>query len=408
MKNFIEFITEARGSRASEKARQLNLQSDSHGGWTDRSGRLVAKTVKGDLVFIRKKSAAPQKAELPTAPPKPSLRTDPELVKRIPIQREVQPPKEEPDAPEPEILKTLTVVFGRFNPPTIGHERLIKKAKEIAQSNDLKIYPSRMYGDPLNPLDPATKIYYMRKAFPKFADNIINDDDMKTIFDVLKRADEDGYDSVSLVTGAKRRAEFDRLANQYNGEIYNLSEINVIPLPSEDPDLENSPNPTSSSKLRKAAAEDNFFEFQKGLPKALDKKKQEDLFFAVQRALEGGIKTENWKAYPKLDYEFLKEEYFQEKIFKTGDIVENINTGLKGTIIRRGPNYVICVNEEFDIMFKSWILDIREWTDVSGVSADKREIGTDSLRNYVMSLTGTKAIQNYLEKRRSKLNNKKV
>jgi hypothetical protein len=248
----------------------------------------------------------------------------------------------------------------------------------------------------------------MRKAFPKFADNIINDDDMKTIFDVLKRADEDGYDSVSLVTGAKRRAEFDRLANQYNGEIYNLSEINVIPLPSEDPDLENSPNPTSSSKLRKAAAEDNFFEFQKGLPKALDKKKQEDLFFAVQRALEGGIKTENWKAYPKLDYEFLKEEYFQEKIFKTGDIVENINTGLKGTIIRRGPNYVICVNEEFDIMFKSWILDIREWTDVSGVSADKREIGTDSLRNYVMSLTGTKAIQNYLEKRRSKLNNKKV
>jgi hypothetical protein len=408
MKNYIEFITEARGSRASEKARQLNLQSDSHGGWTDRSGRLVAKTVKGDLVFIRKKSAAPQKAELPTAPPKPSLRTDSELVKRIPVQREVQPPKEEPDAPEPEILKTLTVVFGRFNPPTIGHEKLIKKAKEIAQSNDLKIYPSRMYGDPLNPLDPATKIYYMRKAFPKFADNIINDDDMKTIFDVLKRADEDGYDSVSLVTGAKRRAEFDRLANQYNGEIYNLSEINVIPLPSEDPDLENSPNPTSSSKLRKAAAEDNFFEFQKGLPKALDKKKQEDLFFAVQRALEGGIKTENWKAYPKLDYEFLKEEYFQEKIFKTGDIVENINTGLKGTIIRRGPNYVICVNEEFDIMFKSWILDIREWTDVSGVSADKREIGTDSLRNYVMSLTGTKAIQNYLEKRRSKLNNKKV
>jgi hypothetical protein len=408
MKNYIEFITEARGSRASEKARQLNLQSDSHGGWTDRSGRLVAKTVKGDLVFIRKKSVAPQKAELPTAPPKPSLRTDSELVKRIPVQREVQPPKEEPDAPEPEILKTLTVVFGRFNPPTIGHEKLIKKAKEIAQSNDLKIYPSRMYGDPLNPLDPATKIYYMRKAFPKFADNIINDDDMKTIFDVLKRADEDGYDSVSLVTGAKRRAEFDRLANQYNGEIYNLSEINVIPLPSEDPDLENSPNPTSSSKLRKAAAEDNFFEFQKGLPKALDKKKQEDLFFAVQRALEGGIKTENWKAYPKLDYEFLKEEYFQEKIFKTGDIVENINTGLKGTIIRRGPNYVICVNEEFDIMFKSWILDIREWTDVSGVSADKREIGTDSLRNYVMSLTGTKAIQNYLEKRRSKLNNKKV
>lgn len=410
MKNYIEFILEARGSRAAEKAAQLNLVSDQHGMWLDRSGRPVAKTVKGDLVFIRKKSPTPKKqAPSPTAP-KQALRTDPKLVDRSTLQREVIPPEEEPSAPEPKTPKILTIVFGRFNPPTIGHERLMKKAKEISQGNDLKIYPSRMFGDPLNPLDPATKVYYMRKAFPQFADNIINDDDMKTIFDVLKRADEDGYDSVNLVTGSKRRAEFDRLANQYNGEIYNLAEINVIPLPSEDPDLENSPNPTSSSKLRKAAAEDNFFEFQKGLPKKLDAKKQKDLFFAVQNALLGEVevKTESWKTAPKFNYNLLKEEYFQEKVFKTGDIVENINTGLKGKIIRRGPNYVICVNEELDIMFKSWILDIREWTEISGVPANQREVGTDSLRDYTMSLTGTKVIHNYLEKRKQKLNNKKV
>jgi hypothetical protein len=408
MKKYLEFIVEARGSRAAEKAAQFNLVSDNHGMWVDRSGRPVAKTVKGDLVFLRKKSPKPQKVETPKSPPKPAKRQDPPLQKRVSAERQVNPPKEEPGAPEIDPQNTLTVVFGRFNPPTIGHERLIKKANEIAQGKDLKIYPSRMYGDPLNPLDPPTKIFYMRKAFPKFADNIINDDDMKSIFDVLVSAEESGYNSVNIVTGIKRKAEIDRLSNQYNGEIYNLSSINVIPLDSEDPDLENSPNPTSASKLRKNAVEDNFFDFQKGLPKNLDDKQQKSLFFAVQRALEGELQNESWKFAPKLSFNPLKEAYYQEKIFKTGDVVENLNTGLTGKIIRRGPNYVICVNEKYNIMFKSWILDIREWTEVSGVPANQREVGTDALRDYVMKLTKTDVISNFINKRKKKLNNKKI
>ncbi|QGT54556.1 cytidylyltransferase [Synechococcus phage B3] len=408
MKKYLEFIIEARGSRAAEKAAQFNLVSDNHGMWVDRSGRPVAKTVKGDLVFLRKKSPKPQKVETPKSPPKPAKRQDPPLQKRVSAERQVNPPKEEPGAPEIDPQNTLTVVFGRFNPPTIGHERLIKKANEIAQGKDLKIYPSRMYGDPLNPLDPPTKIFYMRKAFPKFADNIINDDDMKSIFDVLVSAEESGYNSVNIVTGIKRKAEIDRLSNQYNGEIYNLSSINVIPLDSEDPDLENSPNPTSASKLRKNAVEDNFFDFQKGLPKNLDDKQQKSLFFAVQRALEGELQNESWKFAPKLSFNPLKEAYYQEKIFKTGDVVENLNTGLTGKIIRRGPNYVICVNEKYNIMFKSWILDIREWTEVSGVPANQREVGTDALRDYVMKLTKTDVISNFINKRKKKLNNKKI
>lgn len=403
MKKYIQFIAEARTSRAAEKAAQLNLVSDGHGYWRDRSGRPIAKTEKGDLVFIRKKSPSPQKQAPPSRPSAPPKRQDLPLQKREVQQREISPPKEEKPAPEVETPTVLTAVFGRFNPPTVGHEKLLKKAKEIAQGGDLKIYPSRMFGDPVNPLDPKTKIYYMRKSFPKFADNIVNDDDMQTIFDVLQYAEKDGYDSVNLVTGSKRRSEFERLANQYNGELYNIPEIRVIPLPSEDPDLENSPNPTSSSRLRKAAAEDDFFEFQKGLPKKLDAKKQRDLFFAVQDALAGGEEVaESWKTCPKYHYNILKEQYYQNNIFNIGDIVENLNTGLKGKIIRRGPNYVICVNEDLDIMFKSWILDLREWTDVSGVPANQREVGTDALRDYVMSLTGTEVIFNFLKKRKQK------
>lgn len=401
MKKYFEFLYEARGSQAAEKALNLGLASDGHGYWVDRSGRKVAKTEGGQLVFVKKRSPAAEKAAPPRSAIKPAARTQAPLAKRQPPEREVKPPKEQEKAPEPETQEVLTVVFGRFNPPTIGHEKLLKKAKEIAQSGDLRIYPSRAQGDPSNPLSPSDKIYYMRKAFPKFADNIINDDDMKTIFDVLKLADEEGYDAVNLVTGAKRRSEFDRLANQYNGEIYNLADINVIALPSEDPDLENSPNPSSSARLRKAAVEDDFFAFQRGLPKTLNAKQQQALFFAVQRALSKETK-ESWRIDPASNYEILKEEYYKENIYKTGDLIESLNTGITGKIIRRGPNYVICVNEDMNIMFKSWIEDIKEWTDNCGVPAEQREIGTDAYREYAMRMAGMDVIHNFLKKRKKK------
>ncbi len=406
MKNYLEFIIEARGSRATEKAANLGLVSDGHGGWLDKSGRAVAKTVKGDLQFIKRKPPTAQKTQVAPPAARPSLRQDPDLQKRVTPERQVAAPEEQPPAPEPETFNVLTAVFGRFNPPTIGHLKLLRKAKQIAQGGDLKIYPSRMSGDPANPLDPKTKILYMRKSFPEFEDNIINNDDMRTIFDVLKRADLDGYDVVNLVVGSKRKAEFDRLSKQYNGEIYELQDIKIIPLDSEDPDLENSPNPTSSAGLRLAAANDDFFSFQKGVSKKLKPKDQKSLFNTLQKALSGE-KEEAWKISPEDNYELLKEAYYQEDIYKTGDIIENFNTGLSGKIIRRGPNYVICVNENLNIMFKSWITDIREWTDVSGVPAKQREVGTDAYLKYAMKMSGMKVIQNFLEKRKKNLNTKK-
>ena len=74
-------------------------------------------------------------------------------------------------------------------------------------------------------------------------------------------------------------------------------------------------------------------------------------------------------------------------IFRIGQLVENLNTGLIGRIIRRGTNYLICVTEDH-IMFKSWIKDVMESniTNVSGVPADQRLVGTDSYREYVESM----------------------
>jgi hypothetical protein len=90
----------------------------------------------------------------------------------------------------------------------------------------------------------------------------------------------------------------------------------------------------------------------------------------------------------------LREKYINGEIFKEGEWVENLNTSLVGKIIRRGTNYLICVTED-NVMFKPWIKDVVEWTNKSGVPANQREVGTDALRKYVMSLTDTKKIDNF-------------
>jgi hypothetical protein len=90
----------------------------------------------------------------------------------------------------------------------------------------------------------------------------------------------------------------------------------------------------------------------------------------------------------------LREKYINREIFNEGEWVENLNNGFVGKIIRRGTNYLICVTED-NVMFKPWIKDVVEWTNRSGVPASQREVGTDALRKYVMSVTDTKKIDNF-------------
>lgn len=97
----------------------------------------------------------------------------------------------------------------------------------------------------------------------------------------------------------------------------------------------------------------------------------------------------------------LREKYIAGEIFSEGTYVENLKTGQIGKIVRRGTNHLICVTEK-DEMFKSWIRDVKEWTDQSGVPASQREVGTDEFREYAMKMTGTKKIRNFLNKYKAK------
>jgi hypothetical protein len=389
MKRFSQFLSEASKSQAVMQATRLGLTGDGHGGWYDKNGEFVAKTEGGRLKFYNKNQKIGEKD-----PPQD------QDADQQPVATQVQPQTQEPDQEqELEDKGSLTIAFGRFNPPTTGHEKLLNTVSTVAGKGEYKIYPSRSNDPKKNPLDADTKISIMRKMYPKHSERIVNDSNSKTIFDVLKQAHADGYSSVNIVVGSDRQPEFEKLANSYNGKLYDFAAINVVSAGERDPDSDDVSG-MSASKLRKAAAEGDFQTFRKGTPKTLDDSATRQLYNTLRKSMNIKEGWNLWEIAPKFDWENLRENYIKNKIFEVSDLVQNLNTGLIGRIIRRGTNYLICVTED-NIMFKSWIHDVverKEWTDECGVPADQREVGTDSLRKYAMKMSGTQAIKNFINK----------
>ena len=168
MKNLLQFLTEAGTSQASAQAKKLNLKSDGHGSWFDSRGNLVAVTEKGRLKFTSKKKSP---ADESPAQIMGQRRRDDNLA-GAPLQKKPAPKPKAAKKEEPKKEKgegdTLTTAFGRFNPPTTGHGKLLAAAKKAAAGGDLKIYPSRSQDPKKNPLDPDMKVSYMRKNFPEY------------------------------------------------------------------------------------------------------------------------------------------------------------------------------------------------------------------------------------------------
>ena len=408
MRNFFQFLSEARQSAASLEAKQKGLVYDSQrNAWINPKTReLVARTEKGKLHFITKRG--PGKEDEPSGKrkaAKPEIKA--KTTKVAPPKAAPKPAKKEPETQDQDVaVDTLTVAFGRFNPPTVGHGKLLAAAKKAATGGDLKIYPSRTQDPKKNPLDPDMKISFMKKMFPDYSDNIVNDDQMKSIFDVLVNANGD-YKNVNIIVGSDRQAEFENLANKYNGELYEFENIRVISAGMRDADAAGVEG-MSASKMRKAVVDGDFDTFRQGTPKELKDNDTQSLFNAVQTSMKVKAKkkvAEMWEIAPKQDPKGLRENYYAGNVFNIGDIVENLNTGLIGEIVRRGTNHLICVTKE-NYMFKSWIRDVMEavvnYPGPSGVPANEREVGTDSHRKYVMRMTGTADIKNFINKFKAK------
>jgi len=396
MKSLFQFLSE---SQAVQQATRMGLKSDGHGGWY-KDGEFVAKTERGQLKFFNKRQRAGQQD-----PPQ----TDKE--KKLSATTSAAAPAQEPthtmQPAEVEKTKgTLTIAFGRFNPPTTGHEKLLDSVASSSDEDDYIIVPSRSQDKKKNPLDANMKVSVMQKMFPKHKDKIVNDDSNRTIFDVLKKAHNDGYAGVRIVGGADRVGEFEKLANNYNGKLYQFDNVEVMSAGDRDPDGEGVEG-MSASKQRKAAAEGDLKAFMKGVPSSLSQKDAEQLYKKVRSAMNIKEGWNLWEIAPKFDWKGLRENYIGEKIFRVGQIVENVNSGLVGRIIRRGANHLICVTED-KMMFKSWIKDVSEavvnGTDISGVPANQREVGTDAHRKYVETMVpGSSYGLHFINKYRKKL-----
>ena len=403
MKSFFQFLE----SNAVQQATRMGLTSDGHGGWYDKKGEFVAKTEKGSLKFFNKRQKVGEQD-----PPSTEKEKSLSGMKPAGAQQPAQEPVAKlPEAP-PEVEKTkgtLTVAFGRFNPPTTGHEKLLNQVAKSSDEDDYIIVPSRSQDAKKNPLDADSKVGVMRQMFPKHSEKIVNDPANRTIFDVLKKAHNDGYAGVRVVGGADRQKEFDKLVNTYNGKLYKFDKVEVVSAGDRDPDADDITG-MSASKQRKAAAEGDLKSFMKGIPSTMEKKAAEDLYKNIRKAMQIKEGWNLWEIAPKFDWEGLRENYIGEKIYQIGNLVENLNTGLVGRIIRRGANHLICVTEN-NFMFKSWIKDVSETrkesydlpTEVSGVPADQRLIGTDALRKYTETMVkGSAYGKHFLNKYRKK------
>ena len=428
MKSFSQFLIE---TSASQQAARLGLEGDGHGGWYDRSnGEFIAKTVKGRLKFYNKRQKVgaqdPAQSDKEKNLSSPNTEAPPEGQQQQ-AQQQAQPTGQEetptttydnmsPDLasglqsgppPVPKTRGTLTIGFGRFNPPHAGHGKLMDVAASAVQDegDDYIIVPSRSNDKKKNPLDADGKIEIMRQLFPDHSEKIVNDPANRTIFDVLKKAHNDGYTNVNIVAGDDRVKQFDKLSQNYNGALYQFDNLQTVSSGARDDDKEGMEG-YSASRMRLAAIEGDFKTFYKNLQQEveneetgeielvplLSRKNAKDYFMAVRQAMGAEEVKECWNIWeisPKDDPENLREAYILKEIFDIGTKVEDVNTGLIGRIIRRGANHLICVTED-EIMFKSWIKDVSEsvinGTTTSGVPATQRLVGTDAHLKYVASL----------------------
>jgi hypothetical protein len=400
MKSFFKFLKE---STAVQQATRMGLVGDGHGGWYDKKGEFVAKTEKGQLKFFNKRQRVGKQD-----PPQTEKEKNLSQPTTEPAPQQQEPQAEKPPMVPPEVEKTkgtLTIAFGRFNPPTTGHEKLLDTVASSSDEGDYIIVPSRSQDKKKNPLDPDTKVSVMRQMYPKHSEKIVNDPANRTIFDVLKKAHNDGYTNVRIVGGGDRVKEFEKLSGNYNGKLYQFDNIEVTSAGDRDPDAEGTEG-MSASKQRKAAAENDFKSFRQGVPKSMDDKAAKMLFNTLRKSMAIKEGWNLWQIAPKFDWKNLRENFVKENVYKIGQLVENDNTGLIGKIIRRGTNHLICVTED-KIMFKSWIKDVSEavtnTNTPSGVPADQRLVGTDAHRKYVETMVpGSSWGRQFINKYRKK------
>lgn len=278
--------------------------------------------------------------------------------------------------------RTVYFTFGRMNPPTIGHGKLLDKLAASAGRNPYRVYLSQSQDGKKNPLSYSDKVKHVRKMFPKHARSVMINKKIKTAIDAITALYNEGFRSVVFVVGSDRVREFDILLNKYNGQkarhgFYNFKTIKVISAGDRDPDAEGVEG-MSASKMRKFVADNDFTSFSQGVPKAMSNSDARKLFNAVRVGM--GLKEEKtFKNHIQLEKVSERRELFATgNLFSVSDEVVIKETNDVGVIQVVGANYVIV---EFNGQRK------RFWLDAVEKIQEAYEIGTPEYTAHAKKMT---------------------
>ena len=289
---------------------------------------------------------------------------------------------------------TAVFTFGRFNPPTTGHEKVMEALAAEQKKNAgsmMYVYASQSQNAKKDPLPYAKKIAYMKKMFPKYKNNIVVSR-ARNIFEIAVELHNKGHRAIVMVVGSDRVAEFDDRLNRYNGVdakhgYYGFDDIKIVSAGERDPDAEGVTG-MSASKMRAAASAGDFDSFSQGLPTGF--RDGQKLYLDVRKNM--GIREERDMG-DMTDFETLRDMYLTGKLWNVGDLVEA--NGHEGRVINKGTNYLSFVSGDGKV-HKTWLHDIVE-RDYKKEYADyhskPEQIERRSSRNKARRAMGDKAVK---------------
>jgi len=256
--------------------------------------------------------------------------------------------------------KTAFFTFGRMNPPTTGHEKLMNELSKKSGKNPYRVYLSQSTDKKKNPLDFKYKVKTVRKFFPKHARSVMLDKKVKTVFDAVTEMYNDGFKNITMVVGSDRINEFNALLKKYNGVkgrhgLYNFNKINVISAGDRDPDADDISG-MSASKMRSLAGEGDFTQFSQGLPRNVSNADAKKVYNEVRKGM--GLKEQK-EYYNKLHFEPVSEKreaYVKGNLFNIGDHVTVMGSDELASVTSLGTNYVIV--ESGGKLYRKWLSDI--------------------------------------------------
>ena len=277
--------------------------------------------------------------------------------------------------------RAVYFTFGRMNPPTIGHGKLLDKLAAKSGKNPYRVYLSQSQDKKKNPLSYSDKVKHVRKMFPKHARSVMINKKVKTPIDAATALYDEGFRRIVMVVGSDRVNEFDIILNKYNGQkarhgFYNFESIKVMTAGQRDPDAEGAEG-ASATKQRNAAVENDFTSFGQGLPKTLSNADSRRLYNDVRKGM--GLKeAKEFKRHIQLQpVSQLREAYVKDGIFELGDEVVMIKNDVVGKIKHLGANYVIV--ESKGETWRCWLNDVTKVDPDTKINFDVDKVRHDDI-----------------------------